>query len=1314
MTKPTCPSSEELRSLSLGELDEQQSDQISAHLEDCQQCREEIATLDGNTNTFIANLRDLVSENLDQESPFEGEAEWELASQRALAAISGSKHSPSDTSHVPDVIGEYEIIEVLGQGGMGQVFRGQHVKLKRPVAIKFIAKHRMWDQHTHDRFASEMQAIGGLEHSNIVAAHDAREVDGYAVLITEFIDGIDIGELLRRKGPLPVAEACQIAVEICQALEHCDSKGFVHRDIKPSNMMAARSGAVKLLDLGLMKLQTEDQNGGFTATGQAIGTPDYVAPEQVKDSRNVDIRADLYGLGCSLYKMLTGCVPFPPPEFDSAFLKMNAQLSKAPTPILKLRPELSQGLAKLIDQLLQKDPKHRPQTPGDVKQKLLRHSQTANLSEFVQNALELPESDFFPQQTKAQVLASAKTARPTPEKKTTTSILKKCWESAPVRACRWGMNKVVGLLTQSNIPWMVIAGLYVLLTPLLFLEADPFNISLVVLHGLFTGWKLKREQAAKTIRSAFRSALSSGVLVYGFCGLLIASQARSCLQDAMFQHPYFLAPIWDELWFAPIAMLPFAVIALTFFFAVKPAKFSFWRVSLFVVGWATIVVLLAYFFYDIDRFVREGNPLTRETPIVWGFVALALLPVAAFFLIKRGELTRWRPVFYTMAWLCFVAMLPLCLGGIENTQRRFNALNLQHTATEESSVSSSQPRTSAREGNGNDQSLVFVQSLDQLKKLAQLAWTNRLQDTGPWYRELDKFLQQPTGWDAVRVYDFDDPEFAALIDQHLRQKYDLPVLVKDPDKAWSALEQLGRECVHDVELERVVTMVAPAVDLQQLHQQLVKHKPMLQADGLRLKLLHGGGRVTFGQTADPRAIPLRPLIKTVMLLEEEHQTKHSDQYSPLKNNFSRLAYRSTPPLPQHGYHRIRTRGQAMDEESGFTKTLEMLRLNSWKWDVWPSPDLSLRGLPGVKQAPQYDDYLLRRRAWSLAWFDDSKLVNTTIDGTTKQLLFRRSPAAKKWRTENREWIMEITHRSIAERAKTLSEEERELLDAFPSILSNGANSPLNGLSLQQLEFLFLDQPVDNQPSLAMEFWPKLDQLLYEVPGHPHKKISLRIRYLEKIWPQSTPEMFADTYFKAHHETRQSFLVDQHSTGLSEIIPVAGRVRILREIEQRVKPSTPGGIYWNRDNVTKSEAQTIQIALSKLDCPAGAAAFLELHADQLRKVSPRSLYPVGERNPGSIHKIRWRDDLFDLLTKHSEPEFRKIALYTIQNRPMPRFIKALPALQSDPDASVRELAEEVAKQIESYTWETYRKEYPSENESPQPPEPERKEFGSGSK
>ena len=234
------------------------------------------------------------------------------------------------------------------------------------------------------RFETEMRAVGQLAHPNIVTAHNAREVDELAVLVTEFIDGLDVGQILRRAGRLSVANACEIAKQIAVALQYVHEQGLVHRDIKPSNVMIGKAGNVKLLDLGLSRLQLGDgERVEMTATGQAMGTADYVAPEQVNDSRHVDIRADIYALGCTLFRMLCGRTPFDDEQYPTAFAKMTAHVSSAPPSLDMLVPEVPAELAKLVQRMMSKSAADRPQTPAEVVELFAKFAQGADLQQVV-------------------------------------------------------------------------------------------------------------------------------------------------------------------------------------------------------------------------------------------------------------------------------------------------------------------------------------------------------------------------------------------------------------------------------------------------------------------------------------------------------------------------------------------------------------------------------------------------------------------------------------------------------------------------------------------------------------------------------------------------------------------------------------------------------------------------------------------------------------------------------------------------------------------------------------------------------------------
>lgn len=385
MTATICPTGQQLRAFALGHLPEEQSDELFEHLRTCEGCRSELDTVEDTEDSLIASLR-----QADDSVEFSAEPDCQVALAKALGALAlTSEDNVTNLETLPRSIGEYEVIRLLGQGGMGNVFLAHHTKLGREVALKVLAGRRLANSRTKERFEAEMRAIGTLSHPNIVNAYDAREVDGTAVLVTEFIDGFDLTELVRRIGPLPRADACEIVRQAAVALEYTSGLGFVHRDVKPSNIMLSKAGEVKLLDLGLARLQ-RDQNDRpeITGTGQAMGTADFVAPEQVTDCRTVDVRADIYSLGCTLFKLLTGNAPFADERHVTAFAKMTAHVSTQPPSLVELLPGAPPALVKLVDSMLAKRPEERPQSPRSVAEQIAAFTGPSNLTQLAEKALE--------------------------------------------------------------------------------------------------------------------------------------------------------------------------------------------------------------------------------------------------------------------------------------------------------------------------------------------------------------------------------------------------------------------------------------------------------------------------------------------------------------------------------------------------------------------------------------------------------------------------------------------------------------------------------------------------------------------------------------------------------------------------------------------------------------------------------------------------------------------------------------------------------------------------------------------------------------
>jgi eukaryotic-like serine/threonine-protein kinase len=264
------------------------------------------------------------------------------------------------------VLGPYRILERLGEGGMGQVFKARHESMQRTVALKVIRKDKLSDPRVLARFRQEARAAAQLAHPNIVTLYDASEIGGTHFLALEYVEGCDLGQLVKEKGPLPIVQACDYVGQAALGLQHAHERGLVHRDIKPSNLVLARlhgtnaPGLIKLLDMGLARLnagETADaHNPGLTQADAVIGTPDYMAPEQAKNSRTVDARADLYSLGCTLYYLLTGQTPF---DGASAVEKLVQHQMEEAAPLRKLRPDAPAELDKVVRKLMAKRPEDR-------------------------------------------------------------------------------------------------------------------------------------------------------------------------------------------------------------------------------------------------------------------------------------------------------------------------------------------------------------------------------------------------------------------------------------------------------------------------------------------------------------------------------------------------------------------------------------------------------------------------------------------------------------------------------------------------------------------------------------------------------------------------------------------------------------------------------------------------------------------------------------------------------------------------------------------------------------------------------------------
>lgn len=346
---------------------------------------------------LFAALRDSGRVSADHQSAAEeafracGNDPVQLADQlSALGCVTKYQHRKIQLGRAADLIfGPYLILERIGEGGMGKVYRAIHMRLGRMVAIKTIRPNLLTNKVVVSRYKREARAAAALDHPNIVKLFEADDVDGRYYLAMEMVEGMDLSRLTKELGKdkraIVPAEAAEYIRQAALGLQHAHDKGLVHRDIKPSNLLVSGEraipgtgglAAVKILDMGLVRSLTEEDSTqvDLTRDGTVVGTPDYMAPEQAKNSSTVDHRADIYALGCTLFYALRGA----PPYSDGTAIDKLIRHQLDPIPdIRQYRPDVPAGLAAVVRRMMSKKVEERQQSGGEVARDLAPYTEEA-------------------------------------------------------------------------------------------------------------------------------------------------------------------------------------------------------------------------------------------------------------------------------------------------------------------------------------------------------------------------------------------------------------------------------------------------------------------------------------------------------------------------------------------------------------------------------------------------------------------------------------------------------------------------------------------------------------------------------------------------------------------------------------------------------------------------------------------------------------------------------------------------------------------------------------------------------------------------
>jgi eukaryotic-like serine/threonine-protein kinase len=358
------PNADALKAYGQGRLPAGEMSAIEVHLADCGSCCEALAQLPD--DTLLLRAREAATSGF-------------RAREHTVAIPQANpREIPPPLKDHP----RYRVLGLLGVGGMGAVYKAEHRKMERLVALKVINPALVSSPAALERFEREVKTAAKLLHPNIVTAHDAEQAGDLHFLVMEFVEGVSLDRQVAKSGPLAPQLAAHLIRQAAIGLQHAHEKGMIHRDIKPQNLMVSRGSdgpVLKILDFGLARFASQALQSAANApesaarpdnatrAGAVLGTPDYIAPEQATDAHTADIRADIYSLGCTLYFLLTGEPPF---AGGSMLDKLHAHKTCEPTPIRLRRPEVSEGLAAVLERMLAKNPADRYATPGELAQAL--------------------------------------------------------------------------------------------------------------------------------------------------------------------------------------------------------------------------------------------------------------------------------------------------------------------------------------------------------------------------------------------------------------------------------------------------------------------------------------------------------------------------------------------------------------------------------------------------------------------------------------------------------------------------------------------------------------------------------------------------------------------------------------------------------------------------------------------------------------------------------------------------------------------------------------------------------------------------------